>query len=443
MSSKYQNLIFQHRRTLAVILFALATLMLTVRTMTLLNIPDEPNPAFWGLRDFRDAIYFPTISWMSGNNPYDASVHMDQYPVGQLFPLYSPLIFVIHVPFALLPYVVSEWVYFGFNVLMTLGLASLAMHLVGLRQKAWLIIGFAGLILVSRPGHMCQVLGQTAFTATLFSWLAIYFASKKKDLRAGLFVALASFKPTFGIILLPLLAAKGHFRAAIIGGLTTVILTGAIGLTLINRIGEGKTIGSVVEENRVTFLAHEGVNVFSTFSRDDLFPLLSRVFQVELSTSTELVIATLMILVSSLVIWLRSRSQENFACDGITTTLVCVTLIVSIYHHTYDTVILLLPWLAILVGRHSDWQVIHPRVRWLLLTLLTVPFVNYLSTNMFTSRLASDGTLRMIVTSVNGISLLVAWVVLATLSLSLSSQRKEAQGISGVLEPSVLKVERA
>ena len=41
--------------------------------------------------DFRDAVYYPVVALTDGVNPYDPARYYLSYPVGQEFPLYSPV----------------------------------------------------------------------------------------------------------------------------------------------------------------------------------------------------------------------------------------------------------------------------------------------------------------------------------------------------------------
>src|SRR5439155_7377066 len=65
-----------------------------------LILPDAPHdPAHTAEADFRDVIYYPTRAVLAGVNPYDSSddtpnSYGSRFPVGNNFPLYSPLIFV-------------------------------------------------------------------------------------------------------------------------------------------------------------------------------------------------------------------------------------------------------------------------------------------------------------------------------------------------------------
>src|SRR5262245_26042088 len=77
----------------------------TWRTARHLHRLDNGQSGRWGMVDFRDVIYFPTRAVMEGVNPYDAEVTADparyrgRYAVGNVFPLYTPLLMLLDWPF--------------------------------------------------------------------------------------------------------------------------------------------------------------------------------------------------------------------------------------------------------------------------------------------------------------------------------------------------------
>src|SRR5262249_42352506 len=75
------------RAVLAAILFLCVTAAVCYRTARDLNVPGAPHAGHAGLQDFRDTFYYPVLSFLEGNNPYDPSAHVRSYPVGNTFPL--------------------------------------------------------------------------------------------------------------------------------------------------------------------------------------------------------------------------------------------------------------------------------------------------------------------------------------------------------------------
>src|SRR5688572_18936481 len=84
--------------------------------------------ASWAMTDFKTAIYYPVITFLSGENPYAVNRFMQLYPVKSGFPLYLPATLLLHLPFGLLSPPNAFAVYFLFTLILTfsLGLVSLA-----------------------------------------------------------------------------------------------------------------------------------------------------------------------------------------------------------------------------------------------------------------------------------------------------------------------------
>ena len=76
---------------IAVLLFIGGVWMVGNRTRARFVIPGQPDAPAWGMLDFRDAIYFPIVAFLDGNNPYDSSAYVSTYPVGNVFALYTPV----------------------------------------------------------------------------------------------------------------------------------------------------------------------------------------------------------------------------------------------------------------------------------------------------------------------------------------------------------------
>src|SRR5437660_1423304 len=100
------------RTAMAAAAFAVAIALAAYRAASLLNIPGQPkDDTRWALGDFRDAIYYPVVAFLHGDNPYDRP-YAEKYPVYGVQAPYSPFALIVHAPLGLLPYEVAEWVYF-------------------------------------------------------------------------------------------------------------------------------------------------------------------------------------------------------------------------------------------------------------------------------------------------------------------------------------------
>ena len=95
-----------------------------------------PTAEKWAMQDFRSVVYYPVVAVRDGTNPYDYERVMNTYPLDNAGPLsYSPLVIILHAPFALWRYEVAQWVYFAFLILLTVGAAVLVLNIVGVSAE--------------------------------------------------------------------------------------------------------------------------------------------------------------------------------------------------------------------------------------------------------------------------------------------------------------------
>ena len=174
----------------AAMFFFSVVLVLVLRTYSVLVVPGQPYPERWGLQDFRDNIYYPCRAIADAVNPYDTVRYVNSYPVGKLFPLYSPLTLLIHQPVAVPPFEWARWIYFGLSATGSLLLAWLILSSCKVTFRFAHVLLVAGFLLASRPGYQNLTLGQTAVTAVLLTLLALRWADTH-PWRSGIFLALS------------------------------------------------------------------------------------------------------------------------------------------------------------------------------------------------------------------------------------------------------------
>src|SRR6185369_10514670 len=107
-----------------------------------------------------DAIYYPVVAFLDGNNPYDAAAYLATYPVGNAFALYTPMTLLVHLPFGLLPFVPSAVAYFVVSVVLLLWVAHLTLRMCGLATSAAAVFVFGFAMVISQPGQWNLFLGQ-------------------------------------------------------------------------------------------------------------------------------------------------------------------------------------------------------------------------------------------------------------------------------------------
>jgi hypothetical protein len=116
-------------RTLCVAAFAVVAFGLGwhVRHILLPGVADDSHA---GLIDFRDQAYYPVRALLDGNNPYDATRFMSEYPTVKVFAPYSPVLLVLFFPSASCT-LGAQAAYYVVTVVLVLVLARMALRLAG------------------------------------------------------------------------------------------------------------------------------------------------------------------------------------------------------------------------------------------------------------------------------------------------------------------------
>jgi len=398
-------------RPIATALAALALLAATastgVRVWNNLNVAGAPErEEYVGLQDFRDALYYPSLAFLRGENPYDAPSYRAHHPVGNRFPLYGPVTLLVHWPFALLPFEASEAIFFAFTLGLVLVLARLALFAVDLPATPASVMAVGAWIICSRPGHQNLFLGQTTAELALATSVALLFA-RDRPFLAGVGIALATIKPTYAVPLVACLLAARAWRAVLAGALVAGTATLGTLAILAHAAGSPAALLESMLANHADFNTVRSVNPVTSPFRIDAVALVGRVTGAPVDAPIEVAITlTLMTLGARGIVRLATlpASRER---DLLAFTLATLTILVSTYHQSYDTLLLVIPLAALVVGRVAA----APPTRWALLVLAAVPAVNYLSADTSVDFLGLEGSLVAAIFSINGAALLLAFAV--------------------------------
>lgn len=396
------------RLALALLALGLVVATLSLRTLRYLNIAGKPDAQHWALQDFRDAVYYPVVAMLEGANPYDTPGYMARYPVHQLFPLYSPLTLLVHLPFGLLPYTWSEALYFTTTIGLTVLLAWMALRIAGQRPEPSVVIALAALILISRPGHMNLLIGQVTLPVVLASVAALHWGRRRPYL-AGVALAIATLKPTYGAPLMLLMLARQNYRAAAVGAIGGGL--GALaGLAVISWHSGGIAgVIAAIPANYATFEAQGTVDLASSWARLDVVATVSRCLGSEPGTTAQLLLSIGVLVLAAAIVRRLSNSVDSHRADGITAAVVCLAVLICCYHQAYDLLLLVVPCVALAFAAQPWWNRISRRLRWTLLLLLIIPFANYAATRSIIDRFDLTGPAWTFVTSINGLALLGAF----------------------------------
>jgi len=118
------------------------------------------------------------------------------------------------------------------------------------------------------------------------------------------------------------------------------------------------------------------------------------------------------LVVAAAVVGLRRlRTDRSPAGVQLGVGLVCLSILVGFYHQTYDVLLLTWPALALAAGRWGRDGVAPAALRWIVLGLIAVPFLNYLASVPVAAQLTQGGPAWLALTALNPAALLAAWGV--------------------------------
>ena len=165
------------KTALGAAVFALAAATVGWRIWAHLDVLTPPYSRQDALVDFRDAVYYPVVEFLAGENPYDRGSVLSRYPVNGTIGLYSPLTLLLHLPFGLLPYRAAELFFVALSFVLVTVLAAAAVRLAGRDADPAVVLGVAAFLVISRPGHWNLFLGQVSLETALATWAALWLAA--------------------------------------------------------------------------------------------------------------------------------------------------------------------------------------------------------------------------------------------------------------------------
>ena len=410
-------------RSLGSLALFLGTLaVLSYRLLANLNIPGQPDETNLWLGDFRDAIYYPVVALLDGNNPYDVTVYRRTYPVQEQFPLYSPHSLVLHLPFGLLPYEVAEVMYFLLTIALTAALAALTLHLCAVTRRRDRVLSLTALILLSRPGYWNLLFGQSTLQIVIGCYLALRYAEEQPWV-AGLGLALSAVKPTFGIPLAGLLLAQRNFRAVAIG------VTVAGGLSLVPLAAVVHAAGGIRPFLDAALQNHTILQPIPNALRIDTVALWGRLVGRAPTQREDVVISMGLLGLGMLAVGRLAAASER--TRWLRVGLACLTILTFTYHQNYDLLLLTLPLVALATDPEALLRA-PDALRWTLVGLMATTFANHLVGGAVVNVLRLGSWERLVVASLNGLAVLAALLTLSAIALLAPARRFHA-GPTGTL----------
>src|SRR5258708_17675412 len=186
-----------------------------------------------GANDFYQRWRGARAYWVEGRDPYGKDVSrqveldlygapassdpaLDQYPGDFLYTM--PTVILI-APLAMLPYDVASAIWLALTGTAVAVAFVLAADLYNWRPAPWLmIIGIAWAV-TFYPAVRGMFLGQPGTIGVCLEIITLWALAKKHDLLAGIVLALSTFKPQLGFLIIPFLllwaARSGRWRCAV------------------------------------------------------------------------------------------------------------------------------------------------------------------------------------------------------------------------------------
>ncbi|MEP6623684.1 MAG: glycosyltransferase 87 family protein [Acidimicrobiia bacterium] len=388
------------RIVVAIAAFASVGTWLTVTTWhTLSTSRSDIGP----LTDFRDAIYYPVVALRDGVNPYNVDVYYRLYPVGQEFPLYTPVHLLLNAPLLLFSFPVARAVNFGWNLLLVLGLAVAALRLTRVRLTVAMVVGLATLILLSDPGRFDLRSGQPTLLLVIATYVALGVVTERIRARGepialhvaplligAVAIAVVWSKPTFAIPLAVLLVATGRVRLAAYGTALGVALSAAVLPTLVHAAGGIDPLVTSWRENaRITSQSPQ--SHLGSGLRIDIGNTFVRVTHLHPSEGLAAVGGLVLLVVGASVIWRLHRADPAGDHEELVVTFAVLLMLTSMYRVSYDYLLLTGP-LVMLARRAPNRSIAWPHaVRSTVFWLLLLPVVDPLGWSPINAVLGKSG----------------------------------------------------
>ncbi len=430
------NFLRQESRAIAGLGWALIVLGVSVGGYRAVTKYQEPGPFSHdnaGFCDLHNGLYFPTVALLEGVSPY-GEVYATTFPVDRQVPFFSPGFFALHAPLAMLPLRVAEYVYFAMIIAMTFGIGYLVTCMVGKPQRRDLMLLVTGVLMVSRGGQSTLYVAYFTMEIVLATLLAIHWSNRRPWL-AGLALVFVSAKPTYILPLGFLLLARCHFKALVIGAALSITAAAIPLVWLVANSGSDGVIAGVskiIEDVRATQDVH--MLVFdelpvNTWTRLDAPAIIAKWLDADPSQDKLVLFMLVILAMPMLVLFRRARAGIDDGAAGMTGLLMLSAFLSSVYHQSYDAMVLIAPLVGIFVGCPKIWQNqpqsrLSPTVRTTLAVLIMMPLFSYFSARTVIGRLSPSPLALDILTSLSGVSVALLMIAACYLAWQEVSHRK-------------------
>lgn len=457
-------------RTGAFVRIALTMLLMVVMGLTIYRIVKQYHAggawdvAHGGMADFHNGAYYPALAMRRGLSPYGAEF-ASTYPVARACPAYSPSIIALHIPFTFLSLPWADIVYGVFSCMIWGCVAWLILREYEERSRIdgpsararrilgsslWLILLLT--VYASRPGHMTTLNGYFTPILVLGVQLALQYAHRY-PLLAAVGIFLASGKPNFALPLGFVMLARGNYRALTMG--VSLSLVGAIlPAWWMASHSSWSDLLDTIRQGQSQHQADPNEFPVNTWTRVDVMAIFAKWTNQNPSEFVQLVCMLPLLVMPCW--WIRKLAVRGDR-EGTQTVggcLMLLTMVLVLYHQVYDTLILLSPvafllfqclskssWSRLFFGEPStgvkglashqggssakqtmpiarEWNGLAGRslLGSVLMVGLSMPWWNYTSTDSFLHRIEASELVHRCLTSLNGLSLMVGWMIVMMLA---------------------------
>ena len=397
--------------------------------------PGPFDPSRQGYCDFHNGLYFPSLAFSRGDSPYGLDYEA-RYPVERSIPLYSPLILALHVPWTWLSLNAAEAAYFAWTVLLVFAMAYWLWwqwERETLLKRGWWIPVTMSIVVwcfASRGGQQTVFTGYFTFELIFATLIAVRYARRRPWLSA-LALAVVSSKPNFVVPLGILMLFRGDWRTLLFGAMISIGAALA-GFSWI--LPEDGWVG-LVEQIQATQEQHN-TDAYelpaNSWMRIDLVAIVAKWTSTVPGTASQLAASCVIMLPFGWMIYRQgsgrpdksavSNKLDDYSLFSASTALVLTGSLIGMYHHVYDSLMLIPVIMGLLIPLPGEWA--DQRWGWRISVagLLAVPGINYASTQKFLNAFQVEGFAHQVTTSVNCIAL-----VLAALLMSVALMRVQAK----------------
>lgn len=271
--------------------------------------------------------------------------------------------------------------------------------------------GVAALVLASRPGHWNLMLGQTTLEFVFPVYIAL-FSNWRSNWLSGFSLVGSTMKPTFGLPLTVLMIFQRRYKPVVIGVCVAVLATLVPTVVLVHSAGDITTLAATYLDSIRVFEDDSPSSSVVSPSRIDAVALVGRLTGRPPGPVMRLILfASALCLAGATIRRVRACSEDR-AADLFCISVASITILVASYQQTYSALLLVLPLTTLVLGcwAPSEFKA-GSAVRRALIVLLSVPFANYLVAPRFLNFLDQGCWGWTLLTSMNGIALLLAFFV--------------------------------